>query len=55
VLETDLARWTVATVHPASVLRAPDDETRRVAREELFHDFELIGDYFKKLAHGARA
>jgi DNA polymerase len=55
VLETDLARWTFATVHPASVLRAPDDETRRVAREELFHDFELIGDYFKKLAHGAGA
>jgi hypothetical protein len=26
---------------------------RRVAREELFHDFELIGDYFKKLAHAA--
>ncbi len=53
VLETALARWTFATVHPSSVLRAPDDEMRRVAREELFHDFELIGDYFKKLAHAA--
>jgi DNA polymerase len=53
VLETDLARWTFATVHPASVLRAPDDEMRRVAREELFHDFELIGDIFKKLARDA--
>jgi len=50
VLETDVARWTFATVHPASVLRAPDDEMRRIAREELFADFELVGDFFKKLA-----
>ena len=49
VLETDLATWTFATVHPASVLRAPDDEMRRLAREELFHDLELVGEYFAKL------
>jgi uracil-DNA glycosylase len=49
VLETQLARWTFATVHPSSVLRAPDDELRRVAREEFFHDFGLVGEYFKKL------
>lgn len=49
VLETDLATWTFATVHPASVLRAPDDEMRRLAREEFFHDFELVGDFFRKL------
>jgi uracil-DNA glycosylase len=49
VLETDLAKWTFATVHPASVLRAPDDEMRRLAREEFFHDFELVGEYFQKL------
>jgi hypothetical protein len=39
-----------ATVHPASVLRAPDDEMRRLAREELFHDFELVGDHFQQLS-----
>jgi uracil-DNA glycosylase len=50
VLETELAKWTFATVHPASVLRAPDDELRRIAKEELFADFELVGDYFRKLA-----
>lgn len=50
VLETELARWTFATVHPASVLRAPDDELRRIAKEEFIADFELIGDYFRKLA-----
>jgi len=49
VLETELAKWTFATVHPASVLRAPDDEARAVAKEEFIGDFELIGDYFKKL------
>ena len=50
VLETELATWTFATVHPAAVLRAPDDELRRIAKEELFADFELVGDYFRKLA-----
>jgi DNA polymerase len=49
VLTTDLAKWTFATVHPSSVLRAPDDELRRLAKEDFIHDFELIGEYFKKL------
>lgn len=48
-LETDLAKWTFATVHPASVLRAPDDEMRRIAKQELMADFETVGTYFKKL------
>jgi DNA polymerase len=46
---TGIAKWTFATVHPASVLRAPDDEMRRLAKEDFIHDFELIGDFFKKL------
>jgi len=50
VLETDVARWTFATVHPAAVLRAPDDELRRLAKDEFIADFELVGDYFRKLA-----
>lgn len=49
-IDTPLAKkWTFATVHPASVLRAPDDEARRAAREEFFADFELVGEFFKKL------
>jgi DNA polymerase len=55
VLETQLARWTFATVHPSSVLRAPDDEARRVARADFIADFELVGDFFKKLPSVARA
>jgi DNA polymerase len=49
VLETELAQWTFATVHPASVLRAPDDELRRIAKDDFIGDFELVGDYFRRL------
>ena len=49
VLETELATHTFATVHPSSVLRAPDDEMRREARDAFFADIELVGTYFKTL------
>lgn len=49
LLETHLAKWTFATVHPASVLRAPDEEMRRIAKEEFIADFDVVGEYFKKL------
>ena len=49
VLTTDLAKYTFATVHPASVLRAPDDELRQLAKEDFIHDLELVGDFFRKL------
>ena len=52
VLTTDLARWTFATVHPAAVLRAPDDETRRIAREDFIRDIVVVGDYFQQLHAG---
>jgi DNA polymerase len=37
------AKHVFATVHPASVLRAPDDEARRAAREEFFADLAIVG------------
>ena len=49
VLATPFAKHAFATVHPASVLRAPDDETRRLAKEDFLHDFELAGEYFRRL------
>ena len=52
VLASDFARWTFATVHPASVLRAPDDEARRVAREDFIHDIAVVGEYFERLRAG---
>jgi uracil-DNA glycosylase family protein len=48
-LETELATYTFATVHPASVLRAPDEEMRREAREAFFSDLALVGEYYRKL------
>ena len=48
-LSTELARWTFATVHPSSVLRAPDPDRRHAARAEFFHDVSVVGRYFHQL------
>lgn len=48
-LATSFARWTFATVHPAAVLRAPDEELRHEAKAEFMHDLGVVGEYFKKL------
>jgi DNA polymerase len=52
--ETALARHTFATVHPASVLRAPDEELRRQAREEFFTDMRVVGECYRRLIGGER-
>lgn len=49
VIATELAPYTFATVHPASVLRAPDPEVRRRARAEFFGDIGLVGEYYRRL------
>ncbi len=49
VFETHLARFTFATVHPAAVLRVPDDDARRLARRAFFGDIALVGDCYKRL------
>jgi uracil-DNA glycosylase len=41
-VESELAPHVTATVHPSSVLRMPDDESRRGAREELVEDFRAV-------------
>jgi DNA polymerase len=41
----------ISTVHPSSVLRAPD-ELRAEARRDFFRDIAKVADYLK---HGARA
>jgi uracil-DNA glycosylase len=40
-----LAKHVFATVHPASVLRAPDEESRRAAREAFFADIAVVARY----------
>jgi uracil-DNA glycosylase len=41
-IESPLAPYVMATVHPSSILRAPDDETRREERARLVADFKKL-------------
>jgi uracil-DNA glycosylase len=41
-LESDLAAIVIATVHPSSILRAPDDESRELARQEFTEDLRAV-------------
>jgi uracil-DNA glycosylase len=41
-VESDLAPLATATVHPSSILRAPDEASRRVAREEFTADLRAV-------------
>jgi DNA polymerase len=44
LIESPLAPFVMATVHPPSILRAPDDEKRRQAREEFTADMRKVAD-----------
>jgi len=54
LIETDLAPYTIATVHPASVLRAPDAEARAKARTLFFSDLATVGNLFANHARRGR-
>lgn len=43
-LESDLAPYLMATVHPSSILRAPDHETRRFERKKFIDDLKKLAD-----------
>jgi uracil-DNA glycosylase len=45
-MTSPLARWTFATVHPASLLRIPDSEQRRVARAQFVDEFAYIAEHY---------
>jgi uracil-DNA glycosylase len=53
--ETSLARHTFATVHPASVLRAPDEASRRQARADFVTDLRAVGECYRRLPAVAAA
>jgi DNA polymerase len=40
LLESRLAPYVMATVHPSSILRAPDDDTRRVEMQSFIEDLK---------------
>ena len=41
-LESNLAPYIMATVHPSSILRAPDDETRRLEYRQFVDDLKKL-------------
>ena len=47
-VESSLAPLVVATVHPSSILRAPDDESRRAEMERFVADLETVARELKK-------
>jgi DNA polymerase len=52
LIESPLARFVLATVHPSSVLRAPDEEQRRAGRAAFFADLAVAGACYRKLGAG---
>ena len=49
-LDSDLAPRVLATVHPSSILRAPDDEARALAHKGFVADLAVVA---KELGHGS--
>jgi uracil-DNA glycosylase len=41
-LESELAPLVTATIHPSAILRAPDDESRRLERRAIVEDLSLV-------------
>ena len=47
-IESTLAPYIVATVHPSSILRAPDDETRRLEQRRFIDDLKKVAHVLSK-------
>ncbi|HKY30384.1 MAG TPA: UdgX family uracil-DNA binding protein [Pyrinomonadaceae bacterium] len=47
-IESDLAPYIMATVHPSSILRAPDDETRRLEYRRFLDDLKKLARVIKE-------
>src|SRR5438309_5564224 len=43
IMESELAPFVMATVHPSSILRAPDDESREAAMRAFVDDLRRVG------------
>jgi uracil-DNA glycosylase len=49
MLASPLAPHVIATVHPSSILRAPDDETRRVERGRFVEDLRRVAQALEQI------
>ena len=47
-VQSDWAGTVIATVHPSSILRAPDAESREQARKDFFADIRKVARRLKK-------
>lgn len=50
LIPSPLAPFVMATVHPSSILRAPDDEARREAREAFADDMKKVAKVIRERA-----
>jgi DNA polymerase len=48
VLDSPLAPFVVATVHPSSILRAPDEDARRLQMQAFVNDLKIVADLARK-------
>ena len=48
-IESTLAPYIMATVHPSSILRAPDDETRHVEKRRFIDDLKRVAGLLSKI------
>jgi uracil-DNA glycosylase len=44
-VESDLAPFVTATVHPSSILREQDDATRHAERDAFTRDLQAVADH----------
>jgi uracil-DNA glycosylase len=49
LIHSDLASYIVATVHPSSLLRAPDEETRRIEMKRFVDDLKEVEKLIRRL------
>jgi DNA polymerase len=50
LLEAPFATKVMATVHPSSILRAPDEEARRLETRQFIEDLKIAAEYLKHSA-----
>jgi uracil-DNA glycosylase len=52
-IASSLAPYVMATVHPSSVLRAPNDVSRRQQKQAFIRDLKIAADRIRKLPRAA--
>jgi len=52
-VQSSLAPYVMATVHPSSILRAPDDASRREQKQAFVRDLQVAARYIRKLRTAA--